>query len=88
MQQPSMTFRFTKGAFRQLSRLDQITQKRIIEKLDFYCSQDQPLKYAERLTDSRFGEWRFRIGEYRALFDVKADEIVVLAVGHRREIYR
>ena len=88
MQQPSMTLRFTNVGFRQLSRLDESVQKRIIQKLEFYCSQNQPLKYAERLTDPRFGEWRFRIGEYRVLFDVEAEEIVVLAVGHGREIYR
>jgi len=83
-----MKIRFAKAAFRQLSRLERHIQKRITEKLDYYCSQDEPLNFAERLTDHRFGEWRFRIGEYRVLFDVEADEIVVLAVGHRREIYR
>ena len=83
-----MTLRFTNAAFRQLSRFERNIQKRITEKLEFYCSQDQPLQYAERLSDSRFGEWRFRIGEYRALFDVAEDEIVLLAIGHRREIYR
>jgi len=88
MQQPSMTVRFTNAAFRQFARLEKNIQERIVEKLEFYCSQDQPLKYAERLTDSRFGKWRFRIGEYRVLYDVEGDEIVVLAVGHRREIYR
>ena len=88
MPQPSMTLRFTNSAFRQLSRLERNIQKRIAGKLEFYCLQEKPLKYAEPLTNSRFGEWRFRIGEYRVLFDVEADEIVVLAVGHRREIYR
>ena len=83
-----MKTRFTKTAFRQLSRLERNIQKRIAEKLEYYCSQDEPLNFAERLTDHRFGEWRFRIGEYRVLFDVEAGEIVILAVGHRRQIYR
>jgi len=83
-----MKTRFTRAAFRQLSHLEQNILKRIAEKLEYYCSQDEPLSFAERLTDHRFGEWRFRIGEYRVLFDIEAEEIVVLAVGHRREIYR
>ena len=83
-----MTLRFTNAAVRQLSRLEKNVQKRVVEKLEFYCSQDQPLQFAEKLRDSRFGQWRFRIGEYRALFDVENDEIVVLAVGHRRDIYK
>ena len=83
-----MALRFTNAASRQLSRLERSTQDRILEKLEFYCAQESPLKYAEKLTDSRFGERRFRIGEYRMLFDVTPDEIVILAVGHRRDIYR
>lgn len=68
--------------------LDKNIQKRILEKLEFYCSQDQPLHFAEPLVHSQFGKWRFRVGGYRVLFDVEAEEIVVLAVGHRREVYR
>ena len=81
-----MTLRFTNAAFRQLSRLESSFQKRILEKLEFYCSQDQPLHFSEKLRDSRFGQWRFRIGEYRALFDVETETILILAVGHRRDI--
>ena len=83
-----MTLRFTDAAARQLSRLEKNVQKRVVEKLEFYCSQNQPLQFAEKLRDPRFGQWRFRIGEYRALFDVENAEIVILAVGHRREIYK
>ena len=83
-----MTLRFTNRAFRQLSRLEKNLQQKIVEKLEFYCSQDRPLQFAEKLQDARFGQWRFRIGEYRALCEVEADEIIVLAIGHRREIYK
>lgn len=83
-----MTLVFSVAAFRQLSRLDKNVQQRIVKKLNFYCSQEDPLNYAEKLVDSRFGQWRFRIGDYRVLFDVANDEITVLAVGHRKEIYR
>ncbi|MEX5248079.1 UNVERIFIED_CONTAM: type II toxin-antitoxin system RelE/ParE family toxin [Kocuria sp. CPCC 205295] len=36
------------------------------------------------------GELRFRIGDYRVVYDVVDDELVVLIlrVGHRREVYR
>jgi mRNA interferase RelE/StbE len=34
------------------------------------------------------GPYRFRIGDYRVIFDLVDDEIVVLRVGHRREIYK
>lgn len=36
------------------------------------------------------GELRIRVGDYRVIYDVQEDELVVLVlrVGHRREIYR
>ena len=47
-----------------------------------------PLKHAEKLTDSQLGSYRFRVGDYRIIFDLVESEIVVLRIGHRREIYR
>ena len=47
-----------------------------------------PLKHAEKLTESKIGEYRFRIGDYRVIFALEGDEIVVLRAGHRKDIYR
>ncbi len=49
---------------------------------------EDPLSYAVKLKDSRLGTYRFRIGDYRVIFDIEDDEIVILRVGHRRDIYR
>jgi mRNA interferase RelE/StbE len=40
------------------------------------------------MVDPSLGGYRFRIGDYRVIFDIEGDEIVVLRVGHRKEIYR
>ena len=79
---------FARSAFRQLQKLSRGTQKRIDEKLCFYVSRQNPLKFAEPLKDSRFGNWRFRIGDYRVLFDVEKDKIFILKIGHREDIYK
>ena len=50
--------------------------------------KDDPLKYARKLIDPKLGGYRFRIGDYRVVFDIENDEIVVLRIGHRKEIYR
>lgn len=36
------------------------------------------------------GEYRIRVGNYRVVYDIEDDELVVLVlrVGHRREVYR
>lgn len=78
---------FSSAAFRQLSKLERSAQKRIIEKLSHYLSQQNPLAFAEKITDPQYGEWRFRIGDYRVLFDVSGGTINVLQIGHRKDIY-
>jgi len=50
--------------------------------------QQDPLKYAERISDPKLGSYRFRVGDYSAIFDMEGRDIVVLRVGHRRDIYR
>ena len=31
---------------------------------------------------------RLRVGDWRIIFDLRRDEIIVLAIAHRREVYR
>ena len=50
--------------------------------------QEDPVRYAERITDPKLGSYRFRIGDYRVIFDLEGKDIVILRVGHRRDIYR
>lgn len=78
---------FSSSAFRQLSKLDKNVQKRITDKLGFYLSQDDPLDFAERLTDHQFGDWRYRVGDHRVIFDAERGKIVILKIGHRKNIY-
>lgn len=79
---------FTKKSKRQFVNLDNQVKKRIINKLDFWTESGDPLRFAENLTNSELGEYRFRVGDFRITFDVEGENIVVLVVGHRREIYK
>ena len=80
------TLFYTQRAERDIARLDSKTKERIGKTLLRY--QEEPLQYAEKLSDPILGGYRFRIGDYRVIFDIEGNEIVVLRVGHRREIYR
>ena len=80
------TLFYTQRAERDIARLDSKTKERIGKTLLRY--QEEPLEYAEKLSDPILGGYRFRIGDYRVIFDIEGNEIVVLRVGHRREIYR
>jgi len=77
---------YTRRAERDIKKLESDTKDRIGKALLRYS--EEPLKYAEKLSGPILGEYRFRIGDYRVIFDIEGNEIVVLRVGHRREIYK
>jgi mRNA interferase RelE/StbE len=76
------------SAEKQFAKLDSDIQERIHNKLVFFLSADDPLAFAERLKDMETGQYRFRIGDWRVIFDLVKDTIFVLSVGHRREVYK
>jgi mRNA interferase RelE/StbE len=77
---------YTRRAIRDIEKLDPRIKKRLGKALLRY--KEEPLRYAERLTEPKLGTYRLRIGDYRIIFDIEENEIVVLRVGHRKEIYR
>jgi mRNA interferase RelE/StbE len=82
-----MQLLFTRVALRALLKMDSPLRRDIWSKLRFYVSQKDPLRFAERLKKPAVGSWRFRIGDYRVIFDIIKDKIVILKIGHRRDIY-
>lgn len=83
-----MNFRliYTRRAVRDIEGLDPGVKDRIGKTLLRY--EKDPLRHAEKLSHSDLGSYRFRVGDYRVVFDLEGEEIVVLRVGHRREIYK
>jgi len=77
---------YTKRAVKDIQKLDVDVKERIGKTLLRY--KENPLAYAEKLTESLLGTYRFRIGDYRIVFDIENSQTVVLRVGHRREIYK
>jgi mRNA interferase RelE/StbE len=49
---------------------------------------ENPRLFAIKLMDKALGQYRYRIGDYRIIFDIEKDNIIILRIGHRREIYR
>ena len=78
-------------AERQLRKLDQPVQKRILDWLDDRIEGcKNPRHFGEPLKGDRAGLWRYRVGDYRILCDIQDQKVVVLvlAIGHRRRIYQ
>lgn len=81
----------TKKSKKDLLSLEKNIQKKIINKLRFYLVNNQPLRYAKKLKDARLGIYRFRIGDYRAIFDIDDQGcitiLIILRIKHRKEAY-
>ena len=82
------TVEFTERGYVDLKKITPEVCKRIINKLVFFSSQEAPLHFAEYLINSEIGQYRFRIGDYRVICDVEGGNLLILRVGHRREIYK
>lgn len=76
------------GAARQLRKLDGLERRRIQAAIELLAVEPRP-SGAKKLVGGK-GEWRVRTGEYRIIYEIRDDVLVilVLALGHRREIYR
>jgi len=81
---------YTKKAIKSLKKLDKSVLKMIkawIEKN--LVDTDNPRNFGKALVANRSGQWRYRIGDYRVLAEIDDDKIVIVIVevGHRRNIY-
>lgn len=83
-----MKYFFTEKALKDIEKLSQHTQKRIVKKLDFLVSQKDLIQFSEPLINSALGQYRFRIGDYRIIFDLEIEDVIILRIGHRKSIYR
>lgn len=81
---------FTARALKELKKLDRHTAALLlgwIRKNLENC--ENPRLYGKGLTANRSGEWRYRVGDYRLIAKIDDSRILilVLSVGHRRDIY-
>ena len=76
------------SAARQLRKFDPQVRRRIQAGLELLATEPRP-PAATRLVGGS-GEWSVRTGDYRIVYEIEDDRllILVLRVGHRREIYQ
>lgn len=87
----SYTVEYTDLAYKNLKKLDKYTRKLIlswIHKNLVGCSN--PCQHGKGLLGNKSEQWRYRVGDYRIICDIQDDKILVLVleIGHRREIYK
>lgn len=84
-----MRVEYTETVKKQISKLDNSIKKRIFDYMDEVEKLNNPRLRGKRLVGNLLGLWRYRVGAYRILCDIKDDVLVILVVdiGHRKEVY-
>jgi len=79
---------FAPSAAKALTKIDKPFQLRIVGVIELLAFEPRP-PAAKMLRGGEHGRWRVRVGDYRIVYTVKDDRLLVLVlrVAHRREVY-
>ena len=86
----SWVYRFDARALKELLKLGKQAQSEIINYLDErVAGNGDPRRFGKGLRADLAGLWRYRVGDYQILCQIRDGELLILvvAVGHRRDIY-
>jgi len=75
----------TKIAKQFLKKIPKKDAEFILKKI--YSIRDNPYRFLKRLKGEKL--WRLRVGAYRAVVDVVVfmNKIIVIRIGHRKNVY-
>lgn len=75
---------WTERALEELNKLEPFIASRIVKKIN-ELSENPYSKDIKKLKGIE--GFRLRIGDYRVIFDIESEIIVILKIGHRKNIY-
>lgn len=83
------TIKLSKKSSKSLKSLDNSARKNITHFIDKLIESDSPRATGKALQGNLKGLWRYRVGNYRLICQIKDNELVILFVeiGHRKNIY-
>ena len=89
MTAPRYTIEVVRRAQREIRKLSRANQERV-RKAILDLAQDPRPEGARKLQGSTEPLYRIRTGDYRVIYEVQDDRLIVLVVRvrHRREAYR
>ncbi|HEY2041637.1 MAG TPA: type II toxin-antitoxin system RelE/ParE family toxin [Jatrophihabitans sp.] len=82
------TVTLSPAAARQLRKFDPQARRRLQAAIDLLATNPRPPSAKQLVGGS--GEWRVRTGDYRVVYELDDGKltVLVLSMGHRREVYR
>lgn len=81
---------YSKVAEKQIKKLDNYTKVMLLNWITKNLVDcENPRSYGKALKGNLKNQWRYRVGNYRIICDIEDERLVILVinVGHRREIY-
>ncbi len=78
---------WAEDAIEDLSRLDKPIIRRILKKVSWFSNNFDSIT-PESLSGDFKGAFKLRLGDWRVVYTIENDLILIQAVGHRREIYK
>ena len=85
------TLRLSETAKRQLKKLDPSNAQLILRYLNRLVQEtSNPRERGSGLRANLAGLWRYRVGDYRVICSFEDHELVILVlqIGHRRDVYQ
>jgi mRNA interferase RelE/StbE len=78
---------WSESSANELKKLDRSISKRIFNKVSQLCENPYHFDVIKMVGDPYF---RLHVGHYRVIFDIQNDllRILIIKVGHRKNIYR
>ncbi|MFZ4695548.1 MAG: type II toxin-antitoxin system RelE family toxin [Verrucomicrobiia bacterium] len=77
---------YKRSVEKDLAKLDKIETRRVLDKIEKDLAT-RPDAYPV-LRGQFAGLRKLRVGDYRVIFAILGEQVLVLRVGHRREVYR
>lgn len=78
---------YTKKAKKSIGKLDTSIKVLIKSRIDKnLVNTENPRLYGKALTGNLRNYWRYRVGNYRIAFEIKDNELIVLAFDENRGI--
>jgi mRNA interferase RelE/StbE len=80
---------WVESAAKEFSKLDNSVKIPVQRFLDKLMERDDPRTLGEELTANLVGYWKYRVGDYRLVAEIHDEvfKVLMLAIGHRRDIY-
>ncbi len=80
-----MKIQIQESALRDLKKIDKSTAVQILQKVQRL--ESYPDVSNIKKLKKHYPPFRYRIGDYRVLFDVEGDVLIVVQIKHRKEAY-